>query len=173
LILLIIILYTIFKYFGYDFEDWYQERLLAEGSLYETTRYKAIGTFKNFFPEHWFLGGGLSISGEVTKASHAIGSSQIHVGYLSHLVSYGIVGSFLLFGFWLSLARHLYRNAKATSYWGSFFAFAMYFWAQAALVMYSIFYYGLIFALIFDKYYQDKQINASLKNQQENVPVKI
>lgn len=165
LILLVPIFFFILKYFGYDFSDWYYQRLLNEGSLYETTRYKAIGTFMKFFPEHWLFGGGLSISNEVTKASHLIGSSQIHVGYLSNLAYYGIVGSFFLFGFWFILARHLYKNAKITNYWGSFFAFAFYLWAQFALVNNSMFFYGLIFALIFDKYYKDKHIESFLSTE--------
>ena len=48
------------------------------------------------------------------------------------------------------------KTAKKTNYWGSFFAFLTYFWAQATLVNYSIFFYGLMFALVFDKYFQDK-----------------
>lgn len=150
------IIFQTLLFFGYDFKDWYKERLFLEGSFYETTRYKAIENFLIFFPKTPIFGTGVHLTDEIREASRAVGSSQIHVGYLSHLVSYGIVGSIFLFGFWFTLAKKLYRTAKLTGYWGSFFAFLTFFWAQATLVYYSIFFTGLIFALVFDKYFQDK-----------------
>jgi hypothetical protein len=151
------------SYLGYNFSDWYEERLLAEGSIEYTTRYMAFDNFFRFFPDVWFLGNGQYNAEEVRKASNAIGSSQIHVGYLAHLVSYGIVGSLFLFSFWFLLVKRLLRTAKLTNYWGSFFAFLTYLWAQATLVHYSIFYYGLIFAFVFDKYVYDNYLE--LKNK--------
>ena len=167
--ILIIFLFFSLDYLGYDFKEFYEERLLAEGSLTETTRFRAIQNFAYFFPEYMIWGTGVHLTEEIRKASKAIGSSQIHVGYLSHLVSYGIVGSLLLFGFWFSLAKQLYRNAKKTNYWGSFFAFLTFFWSQATLVNYSIFFTGLVFALVFDKYFVDKAKNSVKKNLKNEV----
>jgi len=141
---------------GYDFQSFYEERLWSEGSLFETSRYKAFETFKEFFSKKPIFGTGVHLTDEIREASRELGSSQIHVGYLSHLVSYGLVGSFFLFAFWFMLAKNLYKNAKKTNYWGAFFAYLIFFWAQATLVFYSIFTTGLIFALVFDKYFQDK-----------------
>lgn len=149
------LLIQILFYYGYDLNDWYNTRLLAEGSLRETTRYKAIGTFMIFFPQKVLFGSGGN-NAQIIAASNAVGSSQVHVGYLAHLVYYGILGSFFLFGFWFLLAKRLYKSAKHTHYWGSFFAFLTFLWANAALVCFSIFFYGIIFALVFDKYYYDK-----------------
>lgn len=157
------LLIQILLYLGYDFNDWFNNRLFAEGSIIETTRYKAIGTFLKFFPQHVFFGSG-GVTEEITAASNAVGSSQIHVGYLAHLVYYGITGSVLLFGFWFLLAKKLFKTAKLTNYWGSFFAFLSFLWANATLVGFSIFFYGIIFALVFDKYISDKTLNLNLKN---------
>jgi hypothetical protein len=156
----IIVIFTIaytLQSLGYDFQEWHQERLLAEGSLDETTRYKAIYTFALFFPQNWLFGTGHFLTEEIAEASRFIASSsRIHVGYLSHLVSYGVVGSFLLWSFWFFLAKDLYRNAKKTHYWGAFFAFLIFFWAHATLVQFSMFFPGLIIALVYDKYHADK-----------------
>ncbi len=157
-----ILIYFTMKSMGYDPIKFYNERLFSEGSIEETTRYKAIDNFIYFFPKNTWLGTGVHLTDEIKKASYHIGSSQIHIGYLSHLISYGIVGSFFLFGFWFSLARYLYKNARKTKYWGSFFAYLTFFWAQATLVYYPIFFTGLIFALIFDKYFQDQYIISKL-----------
>lgn len=150
------LLMQILFYFGYNFSDWYNTRLLSEGSLQETTRYKAIDNFLIFFPQTIFFGTGVHMTPEIEMASNAIGSATIHVAYFSHLISYGIVGSFFLFGFWFLLAKKLYKTAKRTNYWGSFFAFLTFLWSIATFVNFSIFFYGIIFALVFDKYYQDR-----------------
>jgi hypothetical protein len=155
---LFIILMQGLSYLGYDFNAWYENRLFAEGSIYETTRYKAWGNFVKFFPENIFWGTGVNMTNEIEMASNAIGSSQVHVGYLAHLLSFGIIGSFLLFGFWFLLARKLYKNAKKTMYWGSFFAFSTFLWSNFTLVYYSIFFYGIIFAFVIDKYLIDREM---------------
>jgi len=151
--------YQVLDILGYDFNAWYNQRLLSEGSFNETTRYKAYENFLFFFPKNPYFGTGVHLTEEIKEASKAVGSSQIHVGYLSHLVSFGIVGSFFMFGFWFLLAKKLYKSAKYTKYWGSFFAFLIYLWAQTTLVYYSIFFYGLIFAFVFDKYVKDNYSN--------------
>lgn len=150
---------------GYDLIDWFSVRLFAEQSISKTTRFGALENFLIFYPKTPLVGTGIHMTAEIALASQYVGSSQIHVGYLSHLVSYGLVGSSFLFGFWFSLARHLYLTAKETNYWGSFFAFLIFLWANATLVMYSIFFYGLIIAFIFDKYYNDNLQNMEKKDK--------
>ncbi len=158
--------YQLVNYFDYNLRDWYNERLFAEGSISETTRYKAIGNFLIFFPQKPLFGTG-GMTDAIKEASANVGSSQIHVGYLSGLVYYGIVGSFFLFGFWFLLAKKLYKTAKLTNYWGSFFAFIIFLWANFALVTFHIFFYGIIFALVFDKYHTDKFIIITHSNSME------
>ena len=167
-IILIVIFYSVLKFFGYDLYNWYHERLLSEGSIEQTTRWKAWGNFIYFFPKYYLWGTGELNAWAVKRASHAISSSQIHVGYLAHLVSYGIVGSFFYFGFLFMLTKSLYKRAKLTNYWGSFFAFLIFLWAEATLVYNTIFFTGLIFALVFDTYYYDKYYEYIIKNKHIN-----
>ncbi len=159
---LLLSLYMIFDYLQYDFMKWYSIRLFAEGSIEQTTRYKAIGNFLIFFPKYFFVGNGEILAKDVVTASRAVGSSHIHIGYLSHLVAYGIVGCFFLFRFWFLLAKRLYCTAKQTNYWGSFFAFLTFLWAFMTFSSSSLFFYGLIFAFIFDKYFKDSH---SIRNK--------
>jgi len=156
--ILFLIIFQVLKIFDYDLQQWFENRLFVEGSITETTRFKAIMNFLYFFPKYMIWGTGVHLTEEIRTASEAIGSSQIHVGYLSHLVSYGLVGSALLFGFWFLLLKDLYKSAKTSNYWGSYYAFLVYFWAQLTLVNYSIFFSGLIFALIFSQYFKTKKI---------------
>jgi len=154
--LLLFALFITISNLGYDFQTWYQERLFAEGSIVETTRYKAIENFLYFFSKNYWFGNGEGLTHEIEAASQAIGSSQIHVGYLSSLVYYGIIGSIFLFSFWFYITKMFYRTAIKTGYWGSFFAMLTYLWAQLTLVHFTMFFYGLIFVFVFDKYYHDK-----------------
>jgi hypothetical protein len=156
-------LYQLLMLFGYNFKDWMTSRLFTEGSIRETSRYQAIEVFSMFFPKYAIFGSG-GMTDAIQSASTSVGSSQIHVGYLSALVYFGLVGSFFLFGFWFFLIKYLYINAKKTKYWGSFFAFLIFLWANLTLVNFHIFFYGIIFALAFDKYYADKMTTQPILN---------
>jgi len=144
------------QFVGYDLLSWFEQRLFREGSITETTRYAAIINFIHFFPDNYLLGNGSIMHPDIVAASKAFYSSHIHVGYLSHLVAYGIVGCAFLYGFWFLLARRLYMTAKLTNFWGSFFALTVFLIAFATFSQSSIFYYGLLYALIFDKYFYDE-----------------
>lgn len=151
----IFICLLILQKLGYDFKEWYQDRLMVEGNFKATTRYEAIGNFLKFFPEKPLFGTG-GMTSAIKEASLEIGSSQIHVGYLQALVFYGVIGCFFLFTFYYLLARRLYKLAKVTNYWGSFFSFLVFLWAFTTQTHESIFFYGLLFSLVFDKYYFEK-----------------
>jgi hypothetical protein len=162
----LLVSYLILQYLGYDLKKWKKNRLFKEGSIEETTRFKAINTFKMFFPQHPYFGNGFLADEEVVKVSRSIGSSQIHVGYLSHLVAYGIVGCFFLYGFWFLLLRRLSRVARKTTYWGSFFAFLSFLWAFATFCQSVFLYGGIIFGFVFDKYFADQYLENHSRLEQ-------
>ena len=153
------VLYYLLNALGYNIMDWWDQRLFAEGSIKNTTRYKAWWNFIYFFPQNPYWGTGIhGNTTEIARASILISSSQIHVGYFAHLVSFGLIGSFFYFGFLFLLTKNLFTHAKKTKYWGAFFAYIFFLWAQATLVYHSIFFSGLIFALVYDKYYYDNYL---------------
>lgn len=156
----IIAVYYTITLLGYKIFDWIDTRLLVEGSLTETSRYKSLSTFNMFFPQNPLFGTG-HMTDAIISASMAIGSSHIHVGYLSHLVVYGIIGCFFLFGYWFMITRSFFINAKRTNYWGAFFGMLIFLWSFATMSESSIFFQGLIFAFVFDKYYHDLQFQSS------------
>ncbi len=142
----------------YQLSDFFATRLMSDSA---DTRILAYDLFLKFFGTNIFFGNGQSLSIEIYREL-AGRSSQIHVGYFSHLISYGLIGSLILFTFWLLIFKQLLRNAKATNYYGSLFAFIIFLWANVAMVWYMLYVYGLIFAFIFDKYYRDQSL---LNNQ--------
>jgi len=159
----IFIFYNIIISLGYNLSDYYSQRLFKEESIEGTTRYLAFETFNKFYKDNWLLGTGVHLTEDIEEyLAHR--SSQIHVGYLSHLVSYGLIGSLLLFGFWIFLGIDLYKKARITNYYGSFYGYLIFIWANFTFVQYSLISYGLLLAFVFDKYYQDKYL-LELKNQ--------
>jgi hypothetical protein len=149
---IILLLVLVFQFLGYDFNKYFQERLFYEGSVTGSTRYLAWQVFKTVFTENIFFGTGVHLTPKIEMAL-AGQSSQIHIGYLSHLVSFGIVGSAFLFSFWFLLARQLYLNAKRSNFYGSFLGFTIFIWANFTMVYYSVFTYGLIITFLFDRYF--------------------
>ncbi|MBE0637795.1 MAG: hypothetical protein IH598_04685 [Bacteroidales bacterium] len=150
----VLVIYFAVLNFGYNINEWIDNRLFPEGSLTETTRYKAIGTFHSFFPEAPYFGTG-EMTTSILIESRSAGSSHIHVGYLSHLVIYGIVGCFFLFGAWLLMARQLFKNARITGYWGSFFAMLTFLWSFLTMSESSLFFAGIVIAFVYDKFFMD------------------
>ena len=146
-----ILIIAALKFNGFDFNRFIEERLLSPSAA---TRFLAWELFLKFFPENPFFGSGIHVSEELRRAI-AGRSSQIHVGYLSSLYEYGIVGSILLFGFWYIVQRKFWLEAKKTSFYGSAFAFLTLILTNATGVKFSIYSYGLLFAFIFNKYIMD------------------
>jgi hypothetical protein len=173
LFLILIAIFLGIRVLDYDIKQFYNQRLFAEGEIEETTRYKAFYVFAEFFPKHPFFGTGERRDEEVREAAGEIaGSSQIHVGYLQIWVQFGLVAGLLLFSFWFLFAKKLWKIGKATGFYGGFWAFAIFLFANLTLPMYNFFYFGMVVALVatfhFMKYDYQLTINKpqnDTKNQ--------
>ena len=132
------------------------------------TRILAFEAFNRFFWDQPFFGKGsikygLGGTGEQDYNLRSFlggRSAQIHVGYLSLLYMYGLVGgSLFLIALYLLLSR-LYKNAKLTGTWAPFLGFLGVVLANLTLVMFSFYEMGLIVVLAADKYYRHNLIKA-------------
>jgi len=150
--IIVLVFVQVLVFTGFDIDSYIQNRILANSA---STRLLAFEIFQKFFGKNPWFGSGVHLSNEVIVAL-AGRSSQIHVGYLAHLYSYGIIGSFFAFGFWFLIARRFYRTAKITQFWGSFIGMGVFLWANVTLVYYIIFTYGLMMSFLFDRYYLNK-----------------
>lgn len=143
------------------------ERVLekGKGSLDKTsagTRVTAFVVFANLFPLHPIFGKGLLHSfGKTSKDFDLVGelngrSSQIHVGYLSLFYYYGIVGALPFLLFLYHLLKKLLKEAKQSEFYGAFFVFIGFALSNWTLVNFTIFYYGLILAIVYHNYYYER-----------------
>lgn len=140
-----------------DFMKTDTQQYIADRMLSKTadSRLLALDLFSKFFPHNPVFGTGVRFNPDL-KIALAERSSQLHVGYLSHLYEYGIVGSLLLFSFWIIVAKKFFRTAKLSGQYGVFVGFLCLIIGNFTLVEYSMFHTGLIFLFVFNKYYTDK-----------------
>lgn len=156
----IFIVYLILSWIGYDLTLLFYERI-DEGPLEKSPRIVSFETFFTLFPSYGLFGLG--------RADHpmiilALGgkSPNMHIGYFSHLLVYGIFCSILIFIFWYAILKKLYSIYKATNYFGPFLGFFVIVLYNAFFAYYSIFHAGLIISIIFSKYYQKNYINEKI-----------
>lgn len=127
------------------------------------TRLLAVEVFSKLFSKNPIFGKGERLwsygtQGDVELQWELRGrSSQIHVGYLSLLYTYGLVGGLFYILFLIFILRKLYLDAKIHNNWAAFFAFLGFVLANATLVEFNIADMGLVFVLAFNKYLLDKE----------------
>ncbi|MFW5889889.1 MAG: O-antigen ligase family protein [Marinilabiliaceae bacterium] len=157
LVVLVLFMGLVLQVVGYDVERYIDERILAETA---GTRILALEIFLRFFPDNPVFGTGVHLTEDVEVAL-AERSSQIHVGYLAHLFSYGVIGTFLALFFWGLIAWRLWQVGRRTGFYGSFFGFMIFLWANITMVYYWVFTFGLALCYLFASYYDKKEDEPS------------
>ena len=141
------------SYLGLDFDKMVQERLLSKSAK---TRIYAFEVFAKVYPENPIFGTG-GVDTERMAMLIQGKTSQIHVGWLKLLYYHGLIGALFYLSFVLSLLLHLYRLAKINNYWGSFFALLAFLVANCTLVEFSIYYHGILLAILFAPYLTNRE----------------
>lgn len=163
LVFLFAISYFVLKFSGINIDRMISHRIIQsdvvefeKNSAY--TRIYAFTLFSEFFPERPIFGTGGVMEDDLIETKGST-TSQIHVGWLSLLYYYGIVGGTFHIIFTYLIMKKLYRVAKTTNYWGSFFVFITYFISVMGTgVSFEINFMGYIFALVLNKYFE-QQLN--------------
>ncbi|MBK8505599.1 MAG: hypothetical protein IPL46_27400 [Saprospiraceae bacterium] len=135
------------QYFGFDYNQFFKERLLSKSA---GTRFYAFEVFGRVYPHNPIFGTGGADTSEMLRLIQGK-TSQIHVGWLKLLYYYGLIGGLIYLAFIVSILRHLYNEALRSRYWGSFFAILAFVIANFTLVELSIFYHGLLLAMLFSR----------------------
>ena len=146
---------------GMDIQGFVEKRLMNDSAL---TRIYAFEVFGKVFSENPILGTGGKDTPEMLRLIKGK-TSQIHVGYLKLFYYYGMVGGLLYLTFLWAFLHNLWRRAKKTGFWGSFFAILAIAVANLTLYETDLFYHGPMLAILFAG-----SINYNLK-EQDQVPV--
>lgn len=151
---------------GFNVDQVINERILEkEGNMGSAmARVTSFNVFVLKFPEHPWFGVGPYTRADVR---YLLGDSIpiIHVGYLSYLYYYGIVGSILLFLSLFYLLREAWVVGRKNKYWGSFYGLLTFCFANLTLVYFNLSEAGVIMTVIFLRYYAEKEVPEQDDNE--------
>lgn len=155
----IIFLLWIANSIGFNVDRVINERILEkEGDMGSAkTRIKSYNVFVLKFPEHPWFGVGPYTRPDVR---YLLGDSipLIHVGYLSYLYYYGMIGSIILFLSLFYLLKEAWVVGRKNKYWGSFYGLVTFCFANLTFVYFNLSEAGIIMALIFLRYYTNLDV---------------
>jgi hypothetical protein len=156
----IILLWQVAENFGYSIQEVIQERILEKSSETEMgsamVRVSSYYVFLLKFPEHPWYGVGPKTRDDVVQL---LGGEAplIHVGYLSYLYYYGVVGCLFFFLSLIFLLRRAWNVGKNYGFWGSFYGILTFCFANTTFVYFNLSEMGIILAVIYLKVFEDKQ----------------
>ena len=146
---------------GYNINEVIDNRILEKESDMASakTRILSYEVFLKKFPENPWLGVGPETRDDVIKL---LGGETpgIHIGYLSYLYYYGIIGSLFLFLTLYYLLKEAWLVGREYNFWGSFFGLASFCLANFTLVYFNLSEMGIIIAVIYLRHFSE---NPSVK----------
>jgi hypothetical protein len=155
----IVLLVKAAENYGFNIQEIVQERILEKDSETEMgsamARVTSYYVFLIKFPEHPWFGVGPKTRDDVVQL---LGGEAplIHVGYLSYLYFYGIIGFFFLFLSLFFLLKSAWYIGKKFNFWGSFYGLITFCVANVTFVYFNLSEMGIIIAVIYLKYYNQK-----------------
>jgi len=153
----IIAITAVAKVYNYDIGKVIDERILERGTNLASARARVTSyeVFMIKFPEHPWFGVGPATGLDVVQLLRGQ-ATIIHIGYLSYLYFYGIIGSIFFFLSIFFLLRNSWLIGKKHMFWGSFYGLLSFCIANATLVYFNLSEMGILLAVIYMKYYTDK-----------------
>ena len=167
----IVFLAVIANVYGYDIQQVVSDRILEKktGLSSFNARVTSYEVFKLVFPEHPLLGVGPETRADVVQLLGGV-APLIHIGYLSYLYFYGILGSLLIFSALFFLLRDGWLIGKRQNYWGSFYGMIAFCFANLTFVYFNFSEPGVVLAIVYLVYFKDKQAE---RDHFKPIPIKI
>lgn len=143
--------------YGYSIQQVIDERILEKGDDMQSAnaRITSYYVFLQKFPENPWFGVGPETRADVVEL---LGGEAplIHIGYLSYLYFYGIAGFLILLISIFYLLKRAFMIGKKYLFWGSFYGLLAFCFANTTFVYFNFSEMGIILAVIYLKYYEDK-----------------
>lgn len=166
----VILLINIARLTGFDVQQVVSDRILEQGSQMGSARARLVSleVFLIKFPENPWFGVGPSTRADVVRLLGGV-APLIHVGYLSYLYFYGILGfSLLLFSIF-----YLFKDAwvAGTKYmfWGSFYGLLLFCLANATMVYFNFSEFGIFLLVLYLRYFGlQKSFESSIVNRMDS-----
>jgi len=155
----VLVLIGIAKIYDYDIQQVIENRILEKGSGLASARARVTSyeVFLLKFPEHPLFGVGPFTRLDVVQLLRG-SAPLIHVGYLSYLYFYGIIGSLFLFLSIFFLLKNAWLIGTRYVFWGSLYGLLSFCFANITFVYFNFSEMGIILAVIYLKYFNDKSL---------------
>jgi len=139
---------------GFDVEEVISSRILEKDNEMGSAKARVTSyeVFLKVFPENPVFGVGPETRQDV-KDLLGDEAPMIHVGYLSYLYFYGIIGSSLLFLALYHMMRNAWQVGKTHGFWGSFYGLVAFAFANATFVYFNFSEMGILLAAMYLYYY--------------------
>ena len=158
LLILILLTVTFFvlyffieNYIDLDFDTLFIKRLTSTSGK---TRVWAFHLFDKFFWDNPIFGTG-GLNSQELQNTIQDSTYGIHVGYLSILYYYGIIGGVLFFLINYSIIKELSQTMRKTNFLGSYFGFLAFLALNLTDFNFSFFHMGFFLCIIYNKYYRE------------------
>jgi hypothetical protein len=162
LVLLVLLLFLsigVASFYGFDIQQVIDSRILEKDTGLGSARAR-ITSYEVFmikFPEYPWFGVGPSTRDDVVRLLDGV-APLIHIGYLSYLYYYGIVGFSLLLLTIFYLLKNAWNIGKKYLFWGSFYGLLSFCFANLTFVYFDLSEIGIVLAVIYLKYFRDKPL---------------
>lgn len=151
IILLLLAIDLFINLINFDFDYFFTNRLQSDSV---NTRIEAFYHFAEVFPQNPFWGTGKILTNELYKIYGR--ATRIHNGFLIIPFTYGIFAAFFYYLFLIHLGIRLYSTARKSKYYASFVGFICFITANFAVNINHFIEPGLVFMIIFNKYFDDR-----------------
>jgi len=142
---------------GYDINEVINTRILEKDSDMGSAKARILSyeVFLVVFPKNPWLGVGPETKKDVVDL---LGGEAplIHVGYLSYLYFYGLVGSLFLFIAIFFLLKGAWTIGKKNNFWGSFYGLIAFCLANTTFVYFNFSEMGIVLSVIYMRFYTHK-----------------
>lgn len=158
--ILIGISYFILTNIGYDIDYVIEKRVLqSDRALEQNTGYSRIMAyfyFADFFPQNPVFGTGPTLNYEIKS----VVSTQVHVGWLSLFLYYGLIGGLLFLSSVYLLGKEIFILAKKTRQYIVPFVFIAFIWMNFMQVVIHFLEWGFLISLIIFGHQRQKYSNT-------------
>ena len=152
---------------GFDIDEVISSRILEKDTDMNSAKARVTSyeVFLIKFPENPWLGVGPKTRSDVIALLNGE-APLIHIGYLSYLYFYGIIGCSFLFIAIYYLLKNAWVVGKKYNFWGSFYGLITFFVANTTLVYFIFSEMGIVLAVIYLRYYN---LNSEIRSDSDGI----
>lgn len=156
LVIIVAVVVAAANQLGFNINEVIEQRILEKDNEMGSAkaRITSYEVFMKKYPEHPWVGVGPATRQDV-KDLLGDEAPLIHVGYLSYLYFYGIVGCFFLFLTLFFIIQWSWKIGRKYGFWGAFYGFLGFCFANVTFVYFNFSEMGIVLIVLYLHYYSN------------------